>query len=116
MLSKLEFCECIEVLKRAEEMDLAIFNATNGAFNLLDLEPFHHLGDTIVRLLELAMGADSDSDVGSDIVYFVYELDFGKNWTPDCYTDENGDSVDISTAEKLYNVLVKNAKTKNLES
>lgn len=41
---------------------------------------------------------------GNDIEYFIYDLAFGKNWKPDSLTI-NGTSIDISTAERLYDYI-----------
>lgn len=48
------------------------------------------------------------------IEYFVFGLDFGKTWKPGCITetDEDGNVVDIdlSSMDKLYDLLVKEMK------
>lgn len=53
----------------------------------------------VVQLLEKIM-----RDRGKDISYFIYELDYGKEYKPGCVEDES-EIIDISTAEKLYEFL-----------
>lgn len=61
--------------------------------------------DVLVDVLEKAMKDDN-----SAISYFIYDLNFGKDWTKGCFTriDERKKAVDIKikTPEDLYNYLV----------
>lgn len=40
-----------------------------------------------------------------NISYFVYELDYGREYREGCVSDKNG-NIDISTPEKLYDYLM----------
>lgn len=40
------------------------------------------------------------------ISWWIYELDYGKNYTDGCLM-ENDKNIDVSTPEKLYEVLIK---------
>ena len=42
------------------------------------------------------------------IDYFCWEIDFGESYTDGCVTDEKGNTIDISTPEKLYDYIVSN--------
>ena len=107
MLSKKEFVRAINILKAMDEKERDIYSASDGAFNFSDINEYSKLFTNYVRLLELSMGIEPDKEIyGSDISYFIYELNYGKDWTPDSVTD-NGESIDISTAEKLYDFLSK---------
>lgn len=54
----------------------------------------------VVKLLEKLMG-----DSCGNISYFIYELDYGKEYKEGCILD-NKDFIDISSAEKLYDFLM----------
>ena len=54
-----------------------------------------------MKLLEKLM-----QDSAGNISYFIYELDYGKEYREDCVSDKNG-NIDISTPEKLYDYLMK---------
>ncbi len=54
----------------------------------------------VVKLLERLM-----KDRCGTISYFIYELDYGKEYQRGCMSDEDGD-IDISTLEKLYDYLM----------
>lgn len=61
----------------------------------------------VVKLLEKLM-----QDSAGNISYFIYELDYGKEYREDCVSDKNG-NIDISTPEKLYDYLMKEYSLKN---
>ena len=45
-------------------------------------------------------------DTGEDISYFIYELDYGRNYEPGMITDKDGHDIDFGSPEKLYDYLV----------
>ena len=57
--------------------------------------------DLIIHLLELLM-----RDRGSDISYYVYDLDFGRKFEPGLFSDREG-YVDLSCDQALYRDLVR---------
>ncbi len=54
----------------------------------------------VVNLLQKIMG-----DKAEDICYFIYELDYGRDYEPGYVTDSNG-IVDMGTPEALYELLM----------
>lgn len=57
--------------------------------------------DLIIHLLELLM-----RDWGSEISYYVYDLDFGRTFEPGMFSDRDG-YVDLSCDQALYRDLVR---------
>lgn len=57
-------------------------------------------------LIDVLSEAFNDKD--EDISYFIYELDFGKDWKPGTITTDNGEDIKMQTAEDLYDYLVSN--------
>ena len=98
-ITKEEFCKIIERLRKNYDRQTEIDDVLD---TIID---FEDVSDVVINLLEKIMGIEADDFWGSDISYFCYELDFGRAWTPDSITDTNGNSIDISTAEKLYDYL-----------
>jgi len=47
-------------------------------------------------------------DTGGWIEYFIYDLSWGTCWTEDSCSEKNGEIINISTIEKLYDFLIKN--------
>jgi len=56
----------------------------------------------LIKILKIGC-FDNTSD--SMIEYFIWDLDFGKEYKDGCITDKNGYNIDISTVEKLYDYL-----------
>ena len=61
----------------------------------------------VVNLLEKMM-----QDRGGNVSYFIYELDYGREYREGCVSDNNG-NIDISTPEKLYDLLMAEYAVKN---
>lgn len=62
--------------------------------------------DLVVKLLENMF---NDNDL---ISWWIFELDYGRKYTEGCVSDCDGNNIDISTAEKLYDYLVENMEEK----
>lgn len=107
-LSKEQFVKVIDKLKAANDLQNKIQdlmyeaddNIDHDFMNAASLMINHE--DSVVQLLQVIM-----NDKDDDIPYFIYELDYGRDYIPGCYTIY-GENVDISTAEKLYDLLKNN--------
>lgn len=64
----------------------------------------------MVDLLSLAMGLEVGTYSGNVIEYFIYELNFGKEYAEGCFTEMDETPIDISTIEKLYDYIISEAK------
>lgn len=59
-------------------------------------------------MLEKLMEVEKYPIIGSDIRYFIHELDFGtSDIAHEAIKLENGEIVDVSSIEKLYDYLVR---------
>lgn len=52
----------------------------------------------------------NDEEIMSNIEYFVYELDFGKNYVDGMIKDCDGNNIKMSTIRDLYDSLIKEMK------
>lgn len=104
-LTKEEFVDIINRLREATELVDKVEelfrnsreNLENDYCNAASLQISHE--GTVVKLLEKLMHDDAE-----DISYFIYELEYGKAYTPGCVMDGDRE-IDIGTAEKLYEYL-----------
>ena len=107
MLSKKKFVEIIEKLRKvnefvdevkdkARQLDDAIIS---DFFNASSLSISHE--NIVVELLEEMFNVDDT------ISWWIYELDYGRKYEGGCIQDEEGNNIDVSTAEKLYDYLIK---------
>lgn len=60
----------------------------------------------VVKLLEDMFETDLLS-------WWIYELDYGKEYKPGCLTEDDIE-IDVSTTDKLYDVLMKSYERKNI--
>lgn len=108
LLTKEEFVKILNRLERATEIQdkvSSIFrssteNIENDFMNAGSLQISHE--SVVIDLLEKIFGDEHFNNIS----YFIYDLNYGKEYTQDSITDEDGDAIDFSTAEKLYDYLV----------
>ena len=68
---------------------------------------FPSLYEAVVDTLNVMFDLDVTKEYGSDIDYFCIELEFGRKYIPGIIKDENGNEIDLSTVEKLYDYIIK---------
>lgn len=105
-MTKEKFVKIIDEIKELHEYKEDLY-AINRKYNFDSDISFPTLENTVVTLLEEIMHNPVYDEIGSDISYFIYDLDFGKDWEPGMILDKDGNDVDHSTAEKLYDDLIK---------
>lgn len=110
MISKEYFVEILDKLKTAEDF----VNETNDRakklgrkldsdfFNAYSIGIFHD--GIVVNLLDNMFDTDMVS-------YFVFELGYGDRYEEGCVQEADGTNIDISTAEKLYDYLIKSLES-----
>ena len=107
-LTKEQFVEYVGCIKKTCDKDDMLSEAIEKACND-DCRVIGLYGaecSAMVDLLSLAMGLEVGARDGNEIEYFIYDLNFGKDYKEGCLTDMNGTPIDISTAEKLYDYIV----------
>ena len=110
IMTKELFVETMDVIQKKSEYDNQCNKALGEIFDdgggfLKDYFVINHL----ISILNHMFYPNYNKSTFSDIEYFIYDLNFGKGWTETSIT-EKGTSIDISTADKLYDYLIKNLK------
>ena len=106
IISKEKFVEIINRLKSYNELqnkinDLFKENIDNKEMDFMNAGSIcvgHE--SVVVYLLENMFDTDM-------ISYWIYELDYGREYKDGYVQDREGKNIDISTAEKLYDYLIK---------
>ena len=113
IISKEKFVEIINRLKNYNELqdkidELFKDNIENREKDFMNAASIC-VGDEreVVKLLEKMF----DTDI---ISYWIYELNYGKEYTDGCVLDENMNEIDLSTAEKLYDYLVQDLESEEM--
>ena len=105
LLSKEDFAKYLDKLRDADDLCDKIDklmresreNIDNDFMNGSSLQINHK--DIVIELLSKLMHDEGDID------YFVYELNYGREYEHGMITDTDGTDVDFSTSEKLYDYL-----------
>ena len=107
MISKEKFVDIINKLQKVdnfvnetnEKARQLNYSVISDFFNASSLSISH---ETIV--VELLENIFEEWNVLS---WWIYELDYGRKYKNGCISDKNGNIIDLSTAEKLYDYLIK---------
>lgn len=109
-ITKQRFCEIINEIRDAQDAAMSIRKQMLGTPAFKDTMDFFDpacliIGNTSVVLELLAKMFDDESGW---IEYFCFELNYGRDWTPNMITDKNGEDIRLDSAERLYDMLVWN--------
>lgn len=102
MITETTFCNTLETLKKYYDIQSEISRLLRDD----DIEgcgfiPFSSEYETIIiNLLEESM-----NDKTHMISYWAFDCDYGREIEEDSVTDKDGNNIDISTTEKLYDLL-----------
>lgn len=103
-VTKEYFCKMINALRVSDNFVKDI----NRAIKKCDGDGYIWLNDKCALMcIETLTTAFKDNDYVGFIEEFCYTYDFGKNVKPDTFKDNDGQYVDLSTEEKLFDFLMK---------
>lgn len=115
LISKERFIEFMEELNKlrqaSENLNDALFNYDNCS-DFSGFSNFRAEG-MVIDLLRILT---KDEGEYSTIEYFIYDLEWGKEWDDTKFTESDGTPIDISTVDKLYDYLEECAKEVEDES
>ena len=112
-LTKQEFVDILNRLREATELVDKVDKLFRDSRENLECDFCNGAGlqisheGIVVRLLEKLMQDDVEN-----ISYFIYELDYGREYREGCVSYDN-ENIDISTPEKLYDYLMTEYVVKN---
>ena len=101
MITKELYFNSIDALKNYDKYASNIYDVSNGSISLRKHEAIERLEFALVELLEYCTKDENDSIAGTDLEYFMYELNFGKNYKSGCIV-RDGKNVRCKTKEDLW--------------
>lgn len=104
----LTYEQFVKAMKAFEEYDNYESKLNDMGLNLWEQEEISNLKSNYVHLLNAAMGLEEDEDsiTGTDLEYFIYELDFGKD--PAGLMEDSQDKKAFTSGLKVfYDYLIK---------
>lgn len=101
-----DFEKNINIIKSYIDFENRLYDSTNGAFDLLEIEEIQNLLYALKDSLEREF-----EDKSEWIDYFCFETNFGEKDLK-CSIIENGieTKVKLNTIKDLYDILIKNLK------
>lgn len=102
-ITKERFVKILSVLKDQNDYRSKVYDTLSELFT--DGGGFPKDEYLCEELISILRDAFHDNNEISIIDYFMYELNFGVDWTEESIS-ELGEIIDISTSEKLYDHLV----------
>lgn len=101
-MNLVEFTKHINKIKKQFEYD----NKCHEAFSIILKNDYvsnydnSFIVDGYINLLEYIM-----KDINGWISYYVYDLDFGDDYSDGCTKDVDGKNIKLKTIEDLYNII-----------
>ena len=102
-MDKAKFVEAINNICKALEFERELRNLCYKYIGLVMVDGQLTCTDSLIAALAVIF-----EDRGKWIDYYVYDLDCGKKYRAGMTIDKNGNSIDLSTPEKLYELLTNN--------
>lgn len=100
MITKNLYKECIGAITKLMDSEEKLYSMTGGA---IDTGNWLELQEAIGKFIELLEYCTKDSDKNSNLSYFLWELDCGRNWKHGSITDEQGRDIKCETIDDLWN-------------
>ena len=107
MEEKEQFCEYIKFIidqhNKEEKLDDAMYDMSPDFF--VDFYPFHEYENILVRLLNEKYNLEKDENGETWIEYYLYELEYGKNYKDFPIECPNGETIYLSSPKILYDLI-----------
>ena len=103
-MTKERFVYLLDCIKKPHEVENSLCQALESMSpgNYVDAFVYIEYETELLKTIKEAMNVPEEND---DIEYFMYDLEFGKLYERDSVL-ENGEAVDFSSAEALYEYLI----------
>ena len=104
-MTKERFCKILKKIEATVNLEYTLYDLTCDYCREYQ-EDIHIDGIFYPMMTEtIELLSEIMHDEADDINYFCWDLGFGKRWEPGMIINKNGDDIDFSTAEKLYDYL-----------
>ena len=108
MLSFNEFEKVLNNVKKFWDRQTEIEKATDDCLNMWELTDGGCIDDVLFLLQKIF------KDTEKWISYWVYDLDWGKDYKPGCVRNSDGSDIVLETTRDLYDFLVSDSDAINI--
>lgn len=109
ILTKEEFIKIIDKIERITRFEEELYKLFYTQGDDASSPTYPSLESELIKVLN-RMFMLEENEYMTDIEYFCFELDFGKEWEPGTVTC-NGEDVDLSDSGKLYDWIIKDIES-----
>ena len=106
MIKKEIFIDCLEKIKAYVDKENKIYIASDYFIDFLNFQELQEMIIAFINLLAYCVKAENVPYVGTDLDYFIYEMNWGADHEKYHITDENGDIIPTRNIEELWNYFV----------
>lgn len=115
-ISKEKYITTVNSIKKYRDIEDKIDKASKSTIRLWEINEINIMIESIIEILKECTNDYIDSkDVTSNIEYFIYELDFGRNYEPGMVKD-SGKNISMRNAEDLWRYLLRLDKEGNKDA
>ena len=109
MINKTKFVEIINRLRDYNDLQSKINNLFKDSIENIEYD-FMNAGSICVghESVVVELLKNIFEDYGETISWWIYECDYGRSFKMGDITEQDGKEIDLTTAEKLYDYLIKN--------
>lgn len=108
MISKEKFVEIIDRLREANDTVEKVNDILRNTRENIESDFMNGSALSISHegiVVELLENMFDDYEI---ISWWAYEMDYGRKYVDGCFTEEDDTPIDVSTAGKLYDFLIRN--------
>ena len=111
MISKENFIGVVDSIEKFVTEEDRLYQDTGRMLCLYENDALNDMVSSFICFLNSLFDDENDW-----IEYYMYELDFGKDWTEGCITEKDGEVVYLRDAGELYDFLLKNQESRKVYS
>lgn len=102
MITKKLYIDCVNSISNWLDFEDKLYSMTNGSLYLSNFEYLQELVNKFEELLEYCTKDKVTREYGSNLSYFLCELDSGKKYVDGCITDSEGNNISCKSPEELW--------------
>ena len=108
MISFYDFDKAIRFIQERAEEEQHINDVFTEIYNDCLFFPYTKYEEGMVRLLAAATSSEGYNSI-DDITYFIYDLDYGRNWVEGS-CDYHDEDIKLQSTKNLYDFIVRQNK------
>ena len=115
-IDKETYVNVINSIRDYYDFSSKIYKETDHMVSLFEIDPIDNMLNSVYKLLETLTNDEFEQPIGSNLSYFMWDLDFGRNKLAEFgIIEPDGTKIVLDTPEKLYDYLEQREKEMSQE-